>query len=157
MPTVYLIHGYIGAGKTTFAKQLEERTQAILLSHDAFSREIYGANPPAEVYQSGYANISNLIWKLTARLVKNGQSVVLDAGFWSRTSRDDARARIAGMGAKAKLYTLNPPEKVMLERALHRSHNLPEGALEITAETFETLKAQFQPLEADELAESVTS
>jgi len=34
MPTAHLIHGYLGAGKTTFARQLERNIPAIRFSHD---------------------------------------------------------------------------------------------------------------------------
>jgi len=34
MSAAHLIHGYLGAGKTTFARQLERDIPAIRFSHD---------------------------------------------------------------------------------------------------------------------------
>ena len=36
-PNVYLICGFIGAGKTTFAKKLEEKTGAVKITKDEWS------------------------------------------------------------------------------------------------------------------------
>jgi predicted kinase len=34
MPTAHLIHGFLGVGKTTLARQLEQKIPAIRFSHD---------------------------------------------------------------------------------------------------------------------------
>jgi len=36
-PIVYVICGFIGAGKTTFAKKLEEKTGAVRITKDEWS------------------------------------------------------------------------------------------------------------------------
>lgn len=42
MATAHLIHGFLGVGKTTFARQLEERLPAIRFSHDEWMARRYG-------------------------------------------------------------------------------------------------------------------
>jgi predicted kinase len=46
MATAHLIHGYLGAGKTTFARRLEEELPAIRFSHDEWMTNLYGDDPP---------------------------------------------------------------------------------------------------------------
>jgi predicted kinase len=41
-PIVYLICGFIGAGKTTFAKKLEEKTGAVRITKDGIFSIIRG-------------------------------------------------------------------------------------------------------------------
>src|SRR2546421_108333 len=48
MATVHLIHGFLGSGKTTFARQLEESLPAIRFTHDEWMSRIYGEDPPVE-------------------------------------------------------------------------------------------------------------
>ncbi len=44
-PIVYLICGFIGAGKTTFAKKLEEKTGAVRITKDEWSIRLIGNDP----------------------------------------------------------------------------------------------------------------
>jgi predicted kinase len=48
MPTTHLIHGYVGAGKTTFARRLEQELPAIRFSHDEWMTRLYGDDPPVD-------------------------------------------------------------------------------------------------------------
>ena len=48
MPTVHMIHGYLGAGKTTLARRLEREAPAIRFTHDEWMARLYGIDPPAE-------------------------------------------------------------------------------------------------------------
>jgi predicted kinase len=50
MPTAHLIHGYLGAGKTTFAMGLESETGAVRFTHDEWMRKLYGEDPPFELF-----------------------------------------------------------------------------------------------------------
>jgi predicted kinase len=56
-----LIHGYLGAGKTTFARQLERTIPAIRLSHDEWMVRLYGDNPPIEHFADFYGRHPQMI------------------------------------------------------------------------------------------------
>ena len=45
---LHLIHGFVGAGKTTFAKKLEHFLPAVRFTHDEWMSKLYGENPPLE-------------------------------------------------------------------------------------------------------------
>jgi predicted kinase len=75
--------------------------------------------------------------------------VILDSGFWSRSSRDEARAKAKTLDAQTKLYFLDTPEAVMLERTRQRNKNL-QGSLYIDDHAFELFKSRFEPLGDDE-------
>ena len=49
-PIVYLICGFIGAGKTTFAKKLEEKTGAVRITKDEWSIHFIGNDPTIDGY-----------------------------------------------------------------------------------------------------------
>ena len=91
MAIAHLIHGFIGAGKTTYARQLEQQIPALRFSIDDWMIALYGKNPPAAQFETYHSKTACLIWDVAARTLELGQDVILDFGFWSRKSRDDAR------------------------------------------------------------------
>ena len=83
MATLHLIHGFAGAGKTTFARNLAVESSAIRFTHDEWMVKLYGHNPPENRFADYFDRISNLIWELTMQLLHLGQDVILDFGFWA--------------------------------------------------------------------------
>ena len=152
--TAYLIHGYLGAGKTTFALALARRTGALRYSPDDHMVERHGHDPPAAHFDAWLERIvaeQNLAWPQT---LASGRDVVLDFGFWTRAWRDDARARAHAAGAETKLYFVHCSEAVARERCLQRNLD-PGKSLYVSENTFDVLKARFEPLAADEPFELV--
>src|SRR5215211_6653017 len=49
-PIVYLLCGFIGAGKTTFARKLEERTGAVRITKDEWLISLIGNDPTINGY-----------------------------------------------------------------------------------------------------------
>lgn len=150
MPTVYLVYGFTGAGKTTFAKALEQDTGAVRFSADEWMARLHGSNPPAEKFQEYCDSIGELIWDMAALFLKRGHDVIMDMGFWSRFSRDQGRAFAAKHHADAKLYAVTCSEDVMRKRVLKRTSELPFGELVIDENAFELFKTRFETLGADE-------
>ena len=149
MPTAHLIHGYLGAGKTTFARQLERSIPAIRFSHDEWMTRLYGNDPPAEHFADFYWRIYEQVEEIWLRCLELGVDVVLDFGFWNRQERDATRAKISGIGAQARLYRLACPEDEAWQRIEKRNSDL-QGSLLIDRNAFEVFKARFAPLDPDE-------
>jgi predicted kinase len=122
MPTAHSIHGYLGVGKTTFARQLERDTLAIRFSHDEWMVRLYGDNPPVERFADYYRRVYEQIEEIWPRCLNFGVDVVLDFGFWSRDERDATREKISELGAVARLYRLNCPEDEAWRRNRKAQH-----------------------------------
>ena len=155
MATAHLIHGFLGAGKTTFARQLERKLPAIRFSQDEWMAHLYGNDPPADEFPIFFRRISKQIAKLWPRCLELGIDVILDLNFWSRKERDETRATATAMGASTTLYRLACTEEEAWRRIEHRNRNL-DGSLFISRNTFEILKARFEPLSNDEERIEVT-
>jgi predicted kinase len=110
---------------------------------------LYGEDPPAVDFPIFYRKISEQIDTVWPRCLELGLEVVLDLGFWSRRQRDEFRARIASIGATARLYRLACPEEEAWIRIERRNARL-DGSLSIRRNTFEVLKRRFEPLDLDE-------
>lgn len=150
MATVHLIHGLPGSGKTTYARTLAAQCSAVLLNHDERMIALHGTNPPESAFARFSREISETLWSETTRHVSTGKDVVLDWGFWTRASRDDARQRIQDIGAKGVLYRMVCADETARARAVARSSAGTDGALAINAEAWEYFRQQFEPIAADE-------
>jgi predicted kinase len=150
--TVHLIHVYLCSGKTTFARQLEQRSSDVRYSLDewltALKRDPVHLDD--ELYERVYALAMDL-WPTVADL---GHDVILDFGFWSRQRRDDARARAAAAGYATRLYWVQCPDEVARERCRERNERL-SSVHHISEHCYEVLRAKFEPLSSDEAAEVI--
>ena len=149
MASAHLIHGFLGVGKTTLARQLERSIPAIRFSHDEWMTRLYGDDPPVEHFAELYRRVCQQVEEVWPRCLELGLNVVLDFGFWTRQERDVVRARIAAMGAQACLYRLTYSEIESWRRIDKRNTDL-QGSLYIARNTFELLKSRFEPLGDDE-------
>ena len=111
---------------------------------------LHGDNPPAEHFTDYEQKITDLIWSIAEQILKAGTDVILDFGFWRRTSRDGARSRLNAIGAEVKLYNLQCDDTKLVQRVLKRTEDMPEGALYIDAEAIQIFRRRFEPLAADE-------
>ncbi len=150
MPTLHLLCGFTGAGKTTVAKQLERDIPALRFSPDEWMVKLYGHNPPAQDFRDYHDRVVDLIWQHALRVLDLGLDVVLDFGFWSRASRDAARAKATAAGVLYRLYFLDCSEEVMRRRVLNRTEELPSDALWIDEAAFDLFTGRFEPLGEDE-------
>jgi predicted kinase len=155
MPTAHLIHGYLGAGKTTFARQLERDIPAIRFSHDEWMVRLYGNDPPIEHFADFYRRICEQVEEIWPRCLELGIDVVLDFGFWSRQERNETRAKISTIGAQTRLYRLACLDDEAWQRIEKRNANL-QGSLTIDRNAFEGFKERFEPLAPDEARIEIT-
>ena len=93
MATAHLIHGFLGVGKTTLARQLERSIPAIRFSHDEWMTRLYGDDPPVEHFAELYRRVCQQVEEVWPRCLELGLNVVFEFGFWTRQERDVVRAR----------------------------------------------------------------
>lgn len=147
-PVVVLLCGMVGAGKTTFATQLE-REGHVRLSIDEelwtrFGR--YGLDYPTEVYDE-YSHVAeHVLLDRLRSLLAQGRDVVVDFGFWSRASRDRYKRVAEEAGARWRLVHLDVPRDVLLRRLAGRSSRFDaNAAFPVDADTLDGFLARFEP------------
>ncbi len=118
MATVHLIHGFVGAGKRTYARELERNLGAVRFTHDEWMVRLHGPAVPQELFGEYAQPATELICDIAERLLELDRDVILDLGFWTRASRDEAWARARAGGADVRLCHVECPEKVMKQRTL---------------------------------------
>ncbi len=144
-PTLHLICGLPGAGKTTLAKALEARGGIIRLTPDEWMEALgYGLYDEA-----ARERVETLQWTLAQRLLTAGVSVVLDNGFWSREERDRYRGGAVDAGAAFQLHFLDVPVDELKRRIAAR--NAERGVLaQIDPADVERWLALFEVPDAEE-------
>lgn len=148
--TLHLIHGFIGSGKTTFAKALERRTGALRLTQDEWMIAFHGTNPPEGVIDRFEGRLKGLLWQWARLTLLAGRDVILDYGFWSRASRKAIRGMAGEIGIEPVFYKTSVSREEMLRRTLARTTAMPPGTLVIDENAFNILWPRFEPMGSDE-------
>ncbi len=149
-PIVYLICGFIGAGKTTFAKKLEENTGAVRITKDEWSIRLIGNDPTVDGYEEWDCNICGLSRDVAFYLAGKGIDVIIDEGFWAKEQRDEMRRRTDAIGAQAVMYYVDTPIEAIRDRVLGRNSNLAKDSFEISREMLDRYLVYWQPPGEDE-------
>lgn len=145
-PIAYVICGFIGAGKTTFARKLEKETEAIRITKDEWVIKVFGNKITSDSNFAEYdRNITELAKDTTFGILKSGGDVIIDEGFWVKSQRDDIKKRILEIGAMPIFYYVEYPIEKMRERVVNRSENPPIDAFEISGEMFDKYLKYWEP------------
>ena len=144
MPTIHLMVGFIGFGKTTIAKELEEKIPAIRLTHDEFMTKLYGRNIPETEFRANYDKIDEILWELAKKIIQTGTDVIMDYGFWSHKDREKAYNRAKEITDSVVFHNIYCDMKTAKARALKRSAE-QKNELRINEDIFDTLSKQYEP------------
>jgi len=148
--TAHLIFGFIGAGKTTFARKLEAQTGAMRITKDEWLIRLFGHDPAIDGFEKYDEAITGLSFDIALQALAAGADVIIDDGFWVRTQRDEIRRRIAGIGARAKLYYVQCSEETMRKRIRLRNENLTEDTFLVDDALYESYLKYFDEPGDDE-------
>ena len=129
--TLHLIVGLPCSGKTTLARELEEKYSALRLTPDEWHIPLFGNDMNDKDHDARHELVESLLWDLAAKVLVLGVDVILDFGFWGRSERDDFHSRAAKLGVDFKIHFLDVPEEMLLERLAARNAQLPQGTFRI--------------------------
>lgn len=146
-PTLFIMVGLPGSGKTTLAKQLESEHDAVRLTKDDWLMELYGT---ADLGRERIT-VERLLWDVGARLLALGVNVVLDYGLWAREEREDYRARAKALGARVQFHVLDVPPDELARRLEARNRRGSSTDVPISAEQLSTYLPLFQAPDEEEV------
>lgn len=149
-PIVYLICGFIGAGKTTFANKLEKKTGAVKITKDEWSIRLIGNDSTIDGYAQWDRKIIDLSRDIAFYLAEKGIDVIMDEGFWAKEERDELRRRIDAIGAKTVMYYVDTPIETIRERVVERNNNLTKDSFKISREMLDNYLKYWQAPSEDE-------
>jgi predicted kinase len=157
MATLHFICGSTGAGKTTYAVALAQRTKAVRFSIDEWMGNLFLPERPSpallEWAQERTDRCEAQMWPLADQIVAHGIDVIFDIGLPRRDHRDRFRARASQTAALIKMHYLDVPVEIRRARILARNEKGggPAGHRVIDTATFERLEEWFEAPTDDEL------
>ena len=154
MPIVHLISGLPGAGKSTYAQQLQLRTGAMVFTLDRFLITMFGRYEVPDVGGEEHVRrvlaCREVIWMSAEKLLVHGSDVILDDGYFVRAHRRKVIDAAAALGAAAKIHFIDTPVDEIRRRLADRNQHLPVYNFAIEPETLEGCLRLFEtPSDAD--------
>lgn len=147
MPSIHLMCGFIGFGKTTIAKRLEKELPAVRFTHDEIMLERYGRNP--EDFQVKYKLVDEDIRKRAEQAILQGQNVIMDYGFWNRETRKEYWEWAQTLTPDVVFEVVECDVDLAKKRTLKRSMENPQE-LFIDEACFDALLQEFEPISDNE-------
>lgn len=161
-PAVHLVIGPVGAGKTTFARQLAAERGAVSLNLDAWMARLFGADPrPADGVIAWYLErrdrCLDQIWRVAVSVIDAGAPVALEIGLLQRSERAAFYRRVDERGAPLVVYVLDAPIDERRERVRRRNRDRGDTfSVEVPPDFFELASSMWQPPdEAEQAARDV--
>jgi len=143
IPTLVIICGLPGSGKTTLSRQLAQEMPAIRFSPDEWMEDL-----GISLWDGKFRDqIEQRFWHLAQDVLKLGQSVILENGFWGRSERDAILDRARELDVRIELRYLDVPIDELKRRLEKRQM---EGD-KIIITKIEEYSVKFQRPNADEL------
>lgn len=150
-PTLFLLIGLPGAGKTTRARAIESKHSALRLTPDEWILALYGDELDDPRRDAVRNPVEALQWQVAQRALSLGCNVVLDWGFWSRVERTAYRQRAEAFGARVRVIFLDATVDELWSRISRRVESRA-GTLAITRSDLEQWAAIFEPPTEEELS-----
>ena|GEM_PF-930997 len=151
---VILICGKMGSGKTTYANELAEKINAVIVSHDEimlglFGGELYEKNK--EQFYKYHSWVDAYTKRIAGQVAKAGAIVIFANGFWARAERDELRKFYSGMGVACELHYVDTPEEQRRRNIQKRKDDIRRGELGYILTDEKDINHFFEPPDDNEM------
>ena len=147
--TLNLIFGPCAAGKTTYARALARRENAVPFVLDEWGVRLFGPDVDGPLdfgwMLERLARCNALIWSTATAVLGAGTSVVLDLGLMRRADRERIRKLAEEAGLSMQWHFVDAPQEVRRARVVGRNETKGETFVrEVSPEMFAMLEAVYE-------------
>jgi predicted kinase len=147
VPTLILMVGLPGAGKTTRAMELATAYGAIRFTPDHWMIPLFGDN----MADGKRFVLEGRLLSVALQTLRLGTSVVLDYGLWARDERSALRWLARDSGAACRVVYLPVDKEVQLARIAQRQRTAPHQTFPMSEADVDRWRTQFQVPDAAEI------
>ncbi|MDD5113116.1 MAG: AAA family ATPase [Methylobacter sp.] len=162
---IHIVAGPVGAGKTTYARQLAEQTNGIVFSIDNWMSSLFKPDLSEDVdlktmipawFAERVDRCESMIYETSKEILATGGVVVLDLGFIRKSRRDKAHDFASSQELQAQLHCVSADKAVRQKRIEQR--NLERGptyAMGVSPAMFEFTEKVFETPTEHELESAI--
>jgi len=151
MTTLHLMVGLPCSGKSTYAKFLEKRYNALVLSTDRYHIQLFGNDALDKEHDARHNIIEKIEWEIAERVLTLGIDVIMDFGFWGKEERIHHKNKAYKLGVDFKIHYMDVSKEELYKRLEKRNIELPEGSFWIPKEMMDEYISKFEPPGQEEL------
>lgn len=126
MAKIIAICGKICCGKTYYANQIKEKENAVILSCDELTKDLFD-NDLGEKHDEMALRIWDYFKKKSVELVKAGCTVILDGGFWSLENRRSLTEFYASRKIPCEWHYIDVDEQTWRKNIEERNRKVLNG------------------------------
>lgn len=126
MAKVIAICGKICCGKSYYAKSLTEKEQAVILSCDELTKDLFDNNL-GDKHDEMALRIWAYFQKKSVELVNVGCTVILDWGFWSRKNRKSLSEFYQEQNIPCEWHYIDVDEETWKRNIAERNQRVLDG------------------------------
>lgn len=153
MAKVFMICGKICSGKSTQAKKIRSRCQAVILSVDEIIRALFGQDV-GKVLDDYVDKTKKYLYQKSLELIDSDIDVILDWGFWTREEREYARCFYSSRNIECEMQYLDIDSDEWRMRVQKRNQSVQEqksSAYYVSEGLVDKFENVFQKPERDEV------
>ena len=153
MAKVFMMCGKICSGKSTHAKELREKYNAVILSVDEITLALFGQDA-GEDHDLYVQRAEEYLYGKSVEIVQSGINVVLDWGFWTKSERQFAREFYCSHGIDFEFRYISISDDEWYRRLKKRNADVLSGktnAYYVDDGLAEKFQSIFEEPDADEL------
>ena len=126
MAKIIAICGKICCGKTYYANQIKDKENAIILSCDELTKDLFD-NALGDNHDKMTFRIWNYLTKKSVELANVGCTVILDWGFWSLDNRKKLREFCRSKNINCEWHYIDVDEQTWYKNIEERNRRILNG------------------------------
>jgi predicted kinase len=157
MPTLHIVEGPVGAGKTTYATELGRQIAAPPLVLDSWMATLFRPDRPESGLWQWYAERKqrcvSQIMSIARATLDHGHDAVVELGLIRVADRLAIYAELEKEGRAFRVHLLDAPREERWERVSERNRERGTTfSMHVSAEIFDLASDLWEPVSEEELA-----